>query len=102
MQRRYRPRGSDVSLGFKVSKFLAMPARFKYLALAQRFRRLFPSLPIPIRLPFGAWWLAENSALDFNLSTIGFENAEILFVSRFLLFQYFSLSTIYLRSFAIK
>jgi FkbM family methyltransferase len=73
-----------VSLGFKLSKFLAMPARFKYLALAQRFRLLFPRLPILIRLQFGAWWLVENSALDFNLSTIGFENAEMRFVGRFL------------------
>jgi FkbM family methyltransferase len=73
-----------VSIAFKVRKFWAMPARFKYIAVAQRLRRAFPRLPVPIRLPFGAWWLAENSALDFNLSTIGFENAEIRFVDRFL------------------
>jgi len=84
MRLRYRPRGCDVSVALKISKFLAMPAKAKYVAVAQRFRRVFPRLPIPIRLPFGAWWIAENSALDFNLLTIGFENAEIQFVSRFL------------------
>ncbi len=68
----------------KIQKFLAMPPKHKYIAVAQRLRRLFPRMPIPIRLPFGAWWVAQHSALDANILTIGFERAEIQFVDNFL------------------
>jgi FkbM family methyltransferase len=39
---------------------------------------------MPIRLPFGAWWLARNDALTEILLRDGFENAERCFVERFL------------------
>jgi FkbM family methyltransferase len=35
-------------------------------------------------LPFGAWWLAQHSALDCELIYDGFETAEAAFVTRFL------------------
>jgi FkbM family methyltransferase len=68
----------------RVRRFLAKPARMRYVALANRLRRLVPSMRMPLRLPFGAWWLAEHSALDRELIYDGFETAESAFVARFL------------------
>jgi FkbM family methyltransferase len=44
----------------------------------------FPRLPIPLRLPFGGWWLAENGALDHELIYGEFERMEMEIVSRLL------------------
>jgi len=41
-------------------------------------------MPIPLRLGFGAWWLAQNSALDHELMHGSFEDAEKRFVQKFL------------------
>lgn len=68
----------------RVRRFLEKPRRAKYLAIAKRVRRTFPEMPIPLRLPFGAWWLAEKSALDRELMQEGFESAEIGFVEKLL------------------
>lgn len=58
-------------------------AREIYFA-AQRVRRIFPGMPIPVRLSFGAWWLAEGSALDGELMHGEFEAAEIAVVGKLL------------------
>ena len=68
----------------RVGRFLRSPARRKYITLALRARRAFPKMPIPLRLKFGAWWLAEKSALDHELMYNGFEETEIQFVQRLL------------------
>jgi FkbM family methyltransferase len=47
-------------------------------------RSFFPGMPIPLRLPFGAWWLAEKSALDHELIYNEFERMETEFVKRLL------------------
>jgi FkbM family methyltransferase len=73
-----------VALPQRVGRFLASPMRKKYITLANRARRIFPRMPIPLRLPFGAWWLAENSALDHELIHNEFERMETGFVSRVL------------------
>ena len=71
-------------LRHRVRNFLARPRRAKYFALAQRARRWFP-VPIPLRLSFGAWWLAQESALDEKLiHEGGFEEKELRFVERYL------------------
>ena len=49
-----------------------------------RWHLLFPRKPDPIDLPFGAKWLAENSALDGQLRSGVFESAETSFAMRFL------------------
>lgn len=78
-------RGGDASLVSRVGRFLRRPRREQYVSLAYRARRVFPELPIPLRLPFGAWWLAQESALDENLlHDEGFEEAEIAFVQKLL------------------
>lgn len=68
----------------RVRRFLASTRRRKYLTLAMRARRVFPEMPIPLRLPFGAWWLAEKGGLDHELMYNGFEEMEMRFVERLL------------------
>src|SRR5947209_3921751 len=68
----------------RIGRFLAAPARRKYITLVNRARRVFPGMPIPLRLPFGAWWLAEKSALDQELIYNEFERMETEFVMRLL------------------
>ncbi|HKV26035.1 MAG TPA: FkbM family methyltransferase [Candidatus Acidoferrum sp.] len=68
----------------RVGRFLASPMRKKYLTLALRARRTAPRMPIPLRLPFGAWWLADNGALDHELMYNGFEEREMRFVEHLL------------------
>jgi FkbM family methyltransferase len=68
----------------RIARFLASPPREKYITLANRARRIFPNMPIPLRLPFGAWWLAEKSALDHELLHNEFEEMEMKFVKRLL------------------
>ena len=68
----------------RIRRFLASPTRSKYITLANRARRFFPRMPIPLRLPFGVWWLAEKSALDHELIYNEFEQMETRFVERLL------------------
>jgi hypothetical protein len=75
---------ADVSLPARIWRFLRRPRRVQYISLASRARRVFPEMPIPLRLPFGAWWLAQKSALDDDLIHDGFEVVEIAFVERLL------------------
>ena len=72
------------SIAGRIWQFLLRPRRAQYISLAYRARRLFPEMPIPLRLPFGALWLAQKSALDDDLIHEGFEEAEITFIEMFL------------------
>jgi FkbM family methyltransferase len=72
------------SISSRVSRFVRRPASEKYVALALRLRRLFPRMPVPIRLPFGGWFLAGPSSVDEAVFWGGFECAETLFVGRYL------------------
>ncbi len=47
------------SIAGRIWQFLQRPRRAQYVSLAYRARRVFPEMPIPLRLPFGAWWLAQ-------------------------------------------
>jgi len=76
--------GDRFSLAGRVLGFLRRPRREQYISLAYRARRVFPEMPIPLRLPFGAWWLAQKSALDDDLIHEGFEEAEMAFVEKLL------------------
>jgi FkbM family methyltransferase len=72
------------SVAKRFRRFLASPMKRKYVTVALRTRRLFPETPIPLRLPFGAWWLAEKGALDHELMYSGFEETEMRFVEQLL------------------
>jgi FkbM family methyltransferase len=73
-----------LSLAKRIWRFLRSSNRTKYITVAQRARRIFPNMPILLRLPFGAWWLAEKSALDHELVHNEFEVAEMKFVEKVL------------------
>jgi FkbM family methyltransferase len=68
----------------RIARFIASPTRRKYITLALRARRIYPEMPIPLRLPFGAWWLAEKSAMDHELMYGEFEATETRFVQKLL------------------
>ena len=72
------------SVAKRFGRFLASPTKRKYVTMALRARRIFPKAPIPLRLPFGAWWLAEKGALDHELMYSGFEEMEMRFVEQLL------------------
>jgi FkbM family methyltransferase len=75
---------ASVALPQRVARFLVSPAHKKYATLANRARRVFPNLPIPLRLPFGAWWLVEDGAVDSALLYGQFEKMEMEFVKKLL------------------
>jgi FkbM family methyltransferase len=68
----------------RIGRFLASSRRRQYITMALRARRIWPEMPIPLRLPMGAWWLAEKGALDQELMYESFEDAEMRLVSRLL------------------
>ena len=68
----------------RIRRFLKSPLRSKYITLANRARRFFPNMPIPLRLPCGVWWLAEENFLDQKLLFGDFETMERSFVKRLL------------------
>jgi FkbM family methyltransferase len=68
----------------RIRRFAARPTADKIVSLAFWLRRIFPSAPIPYRLPFGAWFLIGNSQVYTALLTSEFETAEINFVQSYL------------------
>jgi FkbM family methyltransferase len=67
-----------------LQKFLAKTPRGRYAAAARIWSRAFPAVPVPFRLPFGAWWLARGGRLDDRIVEGTFEPAELKFVEEFL------------------
>jgi FkbM family methyltransferase len=61
-------------------RFLQKPWNEK----ANRWNRLLPNIPFPIRLPSGALWLLRKDNLGEPLLAGTFESAELAFVERFL------------------
>jgi FkbM family methyltransferase len=77
-------RTARATLAHRLWRFVRAPRKTQYFAAMNRVRQIFPQTPIPLRLPFGAWWLAQDSALDHELMHGTFEHAERLFVRKFL------------------
>ncbi len=73
---------------YRLRRFLQKPAAAKTQSLRFRVKRLWhallPWIPLPIRLPFGGWWLAWNDVCSDAVFSGGFEMAEWRFVERFL------------------
>jgi len=65
-------------------QFLRKPLREMTNVILYRWVQAFPRIPVPIRLPFGAWWLARNDFLGAALFCGGFEEIERSFVEYFL------------------
>lgn len=72
------------SFATRLSRFAKKPFREQYISLAIKLQTRFPSMPIPVRLPFGGWWLAGTGAVDRGVLLDGFESAELCFVEHFI------------------
>ncbi len=68
----------------RIWQFLQKPLHEKSRSFLARWTKIFPNIPLPIRLPFGAWFVARNDGLGSTLTYDGFELAERSFVERFL------------------
>jgi len=71
-------------VGGKIRKFIAKTPKGRYAAVARMWMRRFPSVPVPCRLWFGAWWLASPGVIDTMVMEGTFEPAELRFVEGFL------------------
>lgn len=71
-------------VGGSIRKFIAKTPRGRYAAVARLWMRKFPSVPVPYRLWFGAWWLASPGEIDSMVMEGTFEAAELRFVEGFL------------------
>jgi FkbM family methyltransferase len=65
-------------------RFVRKPRNEKVQSVFFRWVRAFPRIPIPVRLPYGGWWLARNNFLGAAMFYGGFENPERSFVERLL------------------
>jgi FkbM family methyltransferase len=68
----------------RLRRFLDRPFHEKTTSVYACWRKFFPTIPLPIRLPFGAWFVARNDGLGSTLTYDGFEPAERLFVEQLL------------------
>jgi FkbM family methyltransferase len=68
----------------RMRRFLQKSGREKARSIFFHWVRAFPGIPIPIRLPFGAWWLARNDFVGVAMLQGGFENIERSFVECYL------------------
>jgi FkbM family methyltransferase len=77
-----------MNLSVRCQHFLEKRWPAKLSSAEFRFRslwfRLLPSISLPIRLPYGGWWLASDDALSNSISTDNFERSEWRFVDRLL------------------
>jgi FkbM family methyltransferase len=69
---------------YRIRRFVKKSWRQKAASILYRCVQTFPSIPVPVRLPFGGWWLARNDFVGAALFHGGFENIECSFVDRFL------------------
>ena len=49
-----------------------------------KWARTFPSLPVPVQVPYGSWWFVHDDVFGASILSGGFENAEVRFVERYL------------------
>ncbi len=68
----------------RARRFWRYPSARKYASLTFRLRKWAPGLPIPVRLPCGAWLVLRDNEIDAGIAEARFETNEQLFVRRFL------------------
>lgn len=68
----------------RLRRYMRRPWPEKIRAAALYSRYAVPSLPVPVRLPFGGWALAWNDDLGNHILAQDFEQPEFAFVERFL------------------
>jgi FkbM family methyltransferase len=83
-QQEYR---GEMSHSFRIRSFFEKPWTEKVYSIRHRFilmwGEVLPSLPLPVRLPYGGWWLARNDECSTAVFTGNFEQCEHRFVERF-------------------
>lgn len=72
---------NHLSLRSRLTTFARKPWRSRFRSFAFRWLQI---IPLPLRLPFGAWWLLRNDQISASLLQDTFENAEYAFVEKFL------------------
>lgn len=65
-------------------RFLHRSQHEQSRSIYARWKKLFPTIPFPVRLPFGAWFVGRNDYLGSTLTYDGFELGERTFVQKFL------------------
>jgi len=68
----------------RVWRFLQKPWQEKTRSFYFRWIRIVPGIPVPIRLPFGGWWLARNDYVGASLLYGELERNEYGVVKHFL------------------
>ena len=68
----------------RTRQFLRKPWYEKARSVGFRLARSLPTIRMPVRLPFGVWWVPRRDSLTEPLLENTFETAEIGFVGRFL------------------
>lgn len=68
----------------RIGRFLSRPLHEKSRSIYARWKKLFPNTPFPVRLPFGAWFIARSDYIGSTLTADVFEVAERNFLHRFL------------------
>jgi FkbM family methyltransferase len=78
------PQAERRTLSSRLGRFWRRPWHEKLFVLCDRVRMSFPGFPVPLRLPFGAWWVMRRGAIDHNLADGTFETAELEFTQRYI------------------
>jgi FkbM family methyltransferase len=77
-----------MSYSLKIRRFFGAPWPEKIHSIRYRFKRawssVLPSVPLPVRLPYGCWWLAGDDEMDDTIFTGNFEESERRFIQGFL------------------
>jgi FkbM family methyltransferase len=72
----------------KIRRFLGAPWPDKVHAIRYRFKRVWsrvlPSVPLPVWLPYGGWWMAGDDVCDDAVFSGNFEVSERRFLQGFL------------------
>ncbi len=68
----------------RIYKFLRKPLPDQSRSFYARWRRRFPTRPVPVRLPYGAWFVARDDFFGSKFTYDGFETDERAFVQNFL------------------
>jgi FkbM family methyltransferase len=72
------------SFPVRVIRFFQKPLHEQSRSFYARWKRVFPGWPVPIRLPYGAWFVARDDYFGSTFTYDGFEADERAFVQGFL------------------
>jgi len=74
----------EASLFTRLWRFVRKPWTEQRRSILSRLWRWVPGAVVPIRLPFGPWWLGQYEYSTDLILTAGYEQAETAFIQKFL------------------